>query len=393
MYFQARQFWTAGHKDEAQLAYRLAISLDSKLPHPHFDLATLLDEMGGDRREILDHYQAFIALAAGNPKLAPQVNHARQRIDALLAAPEPARPTARASDEPYPVGPSPKPKSPGPPSPPQALWRLAWLVTWGWAVAFTAQSIASPRIHRTLSRMGTHLVGFNTAAESAGFLSWVGCGLLCGLLVAVALRMVRTRIRWHGWILLLLGWTVALGLGWRLGERASLVGFSAVGANGLIALSAGGLAWGALAGLAALRSREPFWNRLVKILGFLVLGVGIWGGAALAVPGIWRVSPGARPAWIFLPAMLTIRLALAGFSGGVITGLLPERGEAFHSFRRVWAVGVGWALGMAVGASLAALDYLTSRQVALNMTLVGALAGAIGGSVMVWQLRKLDREA
>jgi hypothetical protein len=91
--------------------------------------------------------------------------------------------------------------------------------------------------------------------------------------------------------------------------------------------------------------------------------------------------------------MLVLRLAIAGLSGGILTGLLAERGQAFPSLGRSWVVGGGWALAMAVGASLAAIESLASRSSALNMTLVGTLAGGIGGSAMVWQIRKLGREA
>ncbi len=86
VYLNAREYWSAGRANEAQASYREAIRLDPNLPHPHFDLAKLLEILGKDEAEIINHYERFIVLASGNPKLAPQVEQARQRIRLLQSA-------------------------------------------------------------------------------------------------------------------------------------------------------------------------------------------------------------------------------------------------------------------------------------------------------------------
>jgi tetratricopeptide (TPR) repeat protein len=86
LYLQGRESWRLGEMAEAEQAFRQAIELDPQLPHPHFDLATLLEQQDGAQAEILDHYQRFLVLAADNPELTPQVRQVRQRLEGTRVA-------------------------------------------------------------------------------------------------------------------------------------------------------------------------------------------------------------------------------------------------------------------------------------------------------------------
>ena len=99
LYLEARDYWSAGHADETEAAYRESIRLDPMLPHPHFDLAKLLEILGKDEAEIFNHYERFISLASGNPKLAPQVEQARQRVKILRSAKQ-ASPSSPVAQQP-----------------------------------------------------------------------------------------------------------------------------------------------------------------------------------------------------------------------------------------------------------------------------------------------------
>jgi hypothetical protein len=83
LYLEAREHWSAGNLQQAEQAYREAIGLAPGLPHPHFDLACLLEAQVTARDDALTQYKWFVAVAEPELALAPQIEQARQRIAAL----------------------------------------------------------------------------------------------------------------------------------------------------------------------------------------------------------------------------------------------------------------------------------------------------------------------
>ena len=87
LYRQARQHWSAGRKDQAELAYRQAIDADPEYGYPHYDLAHLLEGREGRSSEIISHYRRFLELCADDQGLERQVERARSRLRAPEATP------------------------------------------------------------------------------------------------------------------------------------------------------------------------------------------------------------------------------------------------------------------------------------------------------------------
>ena len=84
LYQQAQGFIREGNYKEAEKRYRMLIALHPDIPQAHFELASLLNEMGANPALIVNHYEMFIQLAEENPELSQQVTQARQKIFQVL---------------------------------------------------------------------------------------------------------------------------------------------------------------------------------------------------------------------------------------------------------------------------------------------------------------------
>jgi tetratricopeptide (TPR) repeat protein len=87
---KGREYRKSGHFQEAEASYRQAIEIAPETPHPYYELAVLLETRMGDKPEIIRRYEKFVELAASMPKLAPQLENAKKRLQELKTVNSPS---------------------------------------------------------------------------------------------------------------------------------------------------------------------------------------------------------------------------------------------------------------------------------------------------------------
>jgi uncharacterized membrane protein len=128
-------------------------------------------------------------------------------------------------------------------------------------------------------------------------------------------------------------------------------------------------------------------------IGWAIFGA-IWGivGTIVGTIGEWAGSLGI--AWPIVEAIpWAIRGAIAGAIGGFITGLALWWTEPSIRWKQVFVVILGWAIGWAVGVTLAPVTGIPfSEGIApiLFWGIVGAIVGAIGGWITGRALRQAE---
>jgi hypothetical protein len=130
------------------------------------------------------------------------------------------------------------------------------------------------------------------------------------------------------------------------------------------------------------------------VLGFVAGGGLAWLLAEYIFHEVYRIDLARSLPMLQFYIGVAVRLTLVGVTSGLTIGLIWHRAEPIVRWKQVLIATGGWAVGMLLGTLVAALNSITSPEMArlgTDYTLIGAIAGAVGSGVMAWQLRRVHR--